>query len=57
MSPALLLDEVRHQAGKLQEIGYPEQRATLADDDLGIGRDDIGPLPRHGADVLLVDAQ
>ncbi|AGP41272.1 hypothetical protein SCE1572_46350 [Sorangium cellulosum So0157-2] len=57
LSPALLLNEVRHQAGKLQEIGGPEQRATLADDDLWIGRDDIGPLPRHGADVLLVDAQ
>ncbi|XXY36390.1 hypothetical protein WMF04_37560 [Sorangium sp. So ce260] len=56
LSPALLLDEVRYQAGKLQEIGYPEQRAALADDDLWIGRDYVGPLPRHRADVLLVDA-
>lgn len=47
LSPALLFNEVRHQAGELQEIGYPEQRAALADDKLRIGRDNVGPLPRH----------
>jgi hypothetical protein len=57
LSPARLLDQLRHQAGKLQEIGYPEQRATLAEDDLWIRRADVGPLPRHRADVILVDTQ
>lgn len=57
LSPALLLEEMRHQAGKLQEIGYAEQRTTLTDDDLWIGRHDVGPLPRHRADALLVEAQ
>jgi hypothetical protein len=55
--PALLLDEARHQVGKLQEIGNPNKRATLADDGLWIGCDDVGPLPRHRANVILVDAQ
>jgi hypothetical protein len=57
LSPALLFDEARHQAGKLQEIGYPEHPAAPADDDLWIGCDDVGPLPRHRADVVVVDAQ
>jgi hypothetical protein len=57
LSPALLLDEARHQASKLEEVGCPEQRAALAEDDLWIGRDDVGPLPRHRADVILVDTQ
>jgi hypothetical protein len=57
LSPALLLDEVRHQVGKLQEIGHAEHPAALADDDLGIGCDGVGPLPRDGAHMLLVDAQ
>ena len=53
----LLADEVRYQVRKSQEIGNPDQRATLADDDLWIGCDDVGPLPRHRADVILADAQ
>lgn len=57
LSPALLFDEARHQVGKLQEIGYPEHRAALADDDFWIGRNDVGPLARHRANVILVDAQ
>lgn len=57
LSPALLLDEARHQAGKLQEIGHAKHPAALAEDDLGIGRHGVGPLPRHGAHVLLIDAQ
>jgi hypothetical protein len=46
-----------HQFGKLQEIGQPEQRTTPADDHLWIGGDDVGPLPRYRADVIVVDAQ
>jgi hypothetical protein len=56
LSPALLLDEARHQVGKLQEIGHPEHPAALAHDDIGIGCDGVGPLPRHRADVIVVDA-
>lgn len=55
--PAPLFDEARHQVGKLQEISNSEHRAPLANDDLGIGCDDVGPLPRHRADVLLIDTQ
>ena len=53
----LLSDEPLHQSGKLQKIRHPEECATLADDDLGIGRDDIRPLPRYRADAIVVDAQ
>lgn len=56
LSPAFLLDETRHQVGKLQEIGHPEHPAALAHDDLGIGGDDVGPLLRHRADAILVNA-
>jgi len=41
LSPALLLDEVRHQVGKLQEISHAEHTAALADDDLGIECDGV----------------
>ena len=57
LSPALLLDEARHQAGKLQQIGHPEHRAALAEDDLQSGCHDVGPLLRHRANAILVDAQ
>jgi hypothetical protein len=57
MSPLLLVDEARYQAGKLQEIGHPEHRVALAEDYLWSGRHDVGPLPRHQANVILVDAQ
>lgn len=57
LSPLLLFDEARHQAGKLQEIGHSEHPAAPAEDDLWIGCDDVGPLPRHRADAILVDAQ
>ncbi len=52
-----LLNEAPHQFSKLQEIGYPEQPAAFADDDLWIGCHDVGPLPWHRADVVLVDAE
>jgi len=57
LSPALLLNEMRHQVGKLQEIGHAEHPAALAEDDLGIGRDGVGPLPRYRAHTPLVDTQ
>jgi hypothetical protein len=37
LSPAPLVDEARHQVGKLQEIGNPDQPATPANDDLRSG--------------------
>jgi hypothetical protein len=55
--PVLPLDEARHQLGELQEIGNAKHRAPLPDDDLWIGCDDVGPLRRHRAKVLLVEAQ
>jgi hypothetical protein len=57
LSLALLLDEVRHEAGELQEIGHAQHPAAPAEDNLGIGGDGVGPLPRHGVHVLLVGAQ
>jgi hypothetical protein len=51
------LDQPPHQLGKLQEIGNAEQPAALADDDLWIGCNDVGPLLWHRADVVLVDAE
>ena len=57
MSPVLLFDEARHQAGKLQQIVHPEHRPTFTEDDLGIGGNDVGPLPRDREDVIVVDAQ
>lgn len=57
LSSAPLFDELRHQAGELQEIGDSEDRTALAKDDLWIGCDDVGPLPRHRADAILVDTQ
>jgi hypothetical protein len=44
---AFLFDKPRHQVEKLQEISDPEQGAALAEDELRIGRDDVGPLLRH----------
>jgi hypothetical protein len=47
MGLPLLFDKPRHQVGELQEVSDPDQRTTLADDELWIGCDDVGPLPRH----------
>ena len=54
---ALPFDQPRHQVGKRQQISNPEQPAPLAHDDLRIGCHDVGPLPRHCADLVPVDAQ
>jgi len=55
-SSAILVDEARHQLGELQEVGNPDQRAPPTNDDLRIGCDDLGPLPRHRANVIVVYA-
>jgi hypothetical protein len=57
VGPGLLLDEPRYQVGKLQQISHSKRRATLADHDLWIGCEHIGPLPWHRADVVIVHAQ
>jgi len=57
LSPVLLLDEARDQVGELQEISNSEQRAPLADDGFWIGCDHVGPLTRHRADLIVIDAQ
>lgn len=57
MASTLLLDEPPHQLGKLQEIGNAERPAPLADDDLWIGCNDVGPLPWHRADVVLIGTE
>ena len=57
VGPALLFDEPRYQVGKLQQISHSKRRATLADHDLWIGCDHIGPLPWHRADVVVVHTQ
>jgi hypothetical protein len=53
----LLVNEPRHEVGEPQQITDPKQRATLAEDDLRIECDDVGPLPRDRANVIRVDAQ
>jgi len=57
LRPALLFDQARHQAGELEQIGDTEQPPALPDDDLGLGADDVGPLPWHRAELTVVDAQ
>ena len=56
LSPAFLGDKARDHVGKLEEIGHSEHPAALAENDLWIGCDHVGPLPRYRADALLVDA-
>jgi hypothetical protein len=55
--PAVLLYEPRNQVGKLQQISHSDRRAPRADHDLWIGCDQVGPLPWHRADVLVLHAQ
>jgi hypothetical protein len=52
-----LLDQSLHQFGQLQKIGDPDDRPSVADDHLRIGRHFVRPLRRHRADGLLVDLQ
>jgi hypothetical protein len=46
-----------HELGKLQQIRHSQQRPPAPDDHLGIGRDNVGPLPRHRANDVLVCAK
>ena len=52
-----LFDASRHQVRERQEIGDANQRAAPAQDDLGIRGDEVGPLARHRADAIPLDAQ
>jgi hypothetical protein len=52
-----LFDEARHQRGQLHQIRDSEQRPALADGDLWIRRREVGPRPRHRANVIRVDLQ
>lgn len=53
----LPVGESRHQFGEPQQISDPEKRTTLPDHDLRIRRNNVGPLPRHRADAIVVGAQ
>lgn len=53
----LLLQKTRHKVGELNEISDLKRRPTLAQDDLRVGRDNVGPLRRHRADAIVVGAQ
>jgi hypothetical protein len=48
---------VRHKAGQFRQVRDPEQRAALPHDDLRIGSDDVGPLPRNRTDCAVLEAQ
>lgn len=54
-TPALS-DKPLYKSGKLQKIPHPEESAPLTDDELGIRRADVRPLPRHRVDAIVVDA-
>lgn len=43
--------------GEPHEIRHPEKRAPSTDDELRVGRNDIGPLPRHRAHAFVVHAE
>jgi hypothetical protein len=49
--------EPRHQIGELQKVCQPQYGPPLAKHDFRIGDHYIRPLPRHGTDVIVVDAQ
>jgi hypothetical protein len=53
----MLSDESLHQLGKLHQICDAQDRTTLAEGALWSGRHNIGPLRRHRAYGLVVDAQ
>jgi len=53
----LLLQKARHKVGELNEISDLKWRPTLAQDDLRVGCDNVGPLRRHRADAIVVGSQ
>ena len=56
-SSALLSDQALHQLGEPQKIRHTDDPPTLPDHNLRIGGDHVGPVPRHRAHAILVDAQ
>jgi len=57
ISRALLSQVSLHQFGKPQQIRDPQQCAPAADHNLRIRCDDVGPVLRHRADMVSVEAQ
>ncbi len=57
LTPAPFLDQPRYQVGEFDEIGNPTQRAASPKDKLWIRRHQVGPLLRHRANLIFVDAQ
>jgi hypothetical protein len=54
---ASLVDEPCDQVGKLQKVRHPYECTPSPDNDLWIGRDEVGPTRRHRANPILIDAQ
>lgn len=52
-----LLHQPRYQFGEFDEIRNHAQRAASANDNLRIRCNQVGPLLRHRANLILVDAQ
>jgi hypothetical protein len=55
--PASLLHKARYQVGQLQQIGKAKQPASVADDDIRIGGNDIRPVPGHRANTIFAHAE
>ena len=52
-----LRGQARHKTGEFHQVRNPEQRAPLSHENFRIGRGDVGPLRRNGANGSVVDAQ
>jgi hypothetical protein len=52
-----LRGQARHKTGEFHQVRNPEQRAPLSYENFRIGRGDVGPLRRNGANCPVVDAQ
>ena len=57
LGKALGFDQTRYQVSQRQKVRNAKQRSARADHHLRIRRDDVGPLPWHGAEANLVDTQ
>lgn len=55
--PWLLPGQARHQAGERQQVLDEKQGAALPHGDVKSRCHHVGPLRRHGADNVIVDAQ
>ena len=49
--------KARHKAGEMHQVHNPEERPPLSHDDFGVGRGNVGPLRRNGANRSVIDAQ